>query len=192
MAQNSGAGAPTTLPTSPVGALWKAHKSAEAKKKKSFDFEPWKVKFDDFVADPQLEPNCVDVHSPKSAVKCTCLRDLDLSDEEERGAVTSHLIKCSMTPEDADLPRSERTFACVADCAQNMGMPNFAQEHPGEAFHCALLNARTFGVVDCSDKPTALSAHTHFECDGEKGGDNVASLFFGRSLSKRASEMVNL
>lgn len=77
-----------------------------------------------------------------------------------------------------DLPREKRRFAFVADYAQNMGVPNFAGEQPGETYYFSPLNGYVFGVVDCSTKPTQMAAHTYFEMDGKKGGNNVASMMW--------------
>jgi hypothetical protein len=77
---------------------------------------------------------------------------------------------------DKPKPLQVRTF--VADFAQNMGVPNFAAEQPGKAYYLSPLNAFVFGVVDCCTDKTTLAAHTYFETDGKKGGNNVASMLW--------------
>jgi hypothetical protein len=71
-----------------------------------------------------------------------------------------------------------QTHTFVADFAQNMGVPNLAGEQPGKAYYLSPLNGFVFGIVDCSKEKTTLSAHTYFEHDGKKGGNNVASMLW--------------
>ena len=77
-----------------------------------------------------------------------------------------------------DKPRNERTVCFVGDYAQNMSIPNFAEEQPGEVYFFSPLNAYCFGMVDCSTEPSQLAAYTYFEGEGRKGGDNVASMVY--------------
>jgi hypothetical protein len=79
---------------------------------------------------------------------------------------------------DRDKPKQERTFTFVADYSQNMYLPNFAGSQPGETYYYSPLNAYCFGVVDASQRPAKLFAHTYLEDLGKKGGDNVASLLW--------------
>lgn len=72
----------------------------------------------------------------------------------------------------------------VADFSQNMGVPNLAGEQPGKAYYLSPLSAFVFGVVDCSNKKTTLAAHTYFETDGKKGGNNVASMLWNELARK--------
>jgi hypothetical protein len=55
-------------------------------------------------------------------------------------------------------PRTQRTYCFVADFAQNMYVPNFAQEQPGATYYYSPLNVYPFGVVDASTDPTLLTA----------------------------------
>lgn len=72
----------------------------------------------------------------------------------------------------------DRVITLVADYSQNMYLPNFAGDQPGETYYYTPVNGYCFGVVDASTAPTNLTAHVYFEDVGKKGGDNVASLLW--------------
>mgnify|MGYP005848044159 CR=1 FL=1 len=72
----------------------------------------------------------------------------------------------------------DRVYCFVADYSQNLYLPNFAQEQPGETYYYSPLNYNAFGVVDCSTKPTELACYVYHEGEGKKGGNNVASMLF--------------
>jgi hypothetical protein len=54
--------------------------------------------------------------------------------------------------------QEERTYTFVCDFAQNMYLPNFAAEQPGATYYFSPLNVYPFGIVDCSQDPTELTA----------------------------------
>ena len=62
----------------------------------------------------------------------------------------------------------------MADYCQNMALPHFGGEQPGETYYFSPLGVYCFGMVD----PTVdkLYAHLYSEGQGQKGGNNVASL----------------
>jgi hypothetical protein len=73
---------------------------------------------------------------------------------------------------------SERILCFVGDYAQNLYIPNFASEQPGETYYFSPLNCYCFGMVDCSAVPARLAAMLYTEDAGKKGGNNVASLIW--------------
>jgi hypothetical protein len=73
-----------------------------------------------------------------------------------------------------DVPHSSRTYTFIADYSQNLDLPHFGGEQPGETFYYSPLNIFQFGVVDPSDNDR-LHAFVYDEGDGKKGGNNVAS-----------------
>ena len=80
--------------------------------------------------------------------------------------------------------RHERRWCFTADYAQNMYVPNFGGEQPGETYYYSPVNAYCFGVVDNSFNPSAMTAFVYLEDQGKKGGNNVCSLLwqeFGRN-----------
>ena len=74
-----------------------------------------------------------------------------------------------------DVPHSSRTYTFIADYSQNLDLPHFGGEQPGETFYYSPLNIFQFGVVDPTDNDK-LHAFVYDEGDGKKGGNNVASL----------------
>ena len=82
-----------------------------------------------------------------------------------------------------------RVHTFVADFAQNMGVPNLAGEQPGEAYYLSPLGGFVFGVVDCCSKPVKLAAHTYFETDGKKGGNNVTSMLWNELTRKGLTQV---
>ena len=81
-----------------------------------------------------------------------------------------------------DSPKSERTATFVCDYAQNLYVPNFGDEQPGETYYYSPLNAYVFGMVDCSSN--TLHAHLYMEGEGKKGGNNVASMIWMQLMNQ--------
>jgi hypothetical protein len=65
--------------------------------------------------------------------------------------------------DDRDKPRSERVYCFVADFAQNISLPNFAEEQPGATYYFSPMNVYPFGIVDCSTEPSQLIAYCYYE-----------------------------
>ena len=74
--------------------------------------------------------------------------------------------------------KSERVVTIVCDYAQNMYLPNFGSEQPGETHYYSPLNVYCFGMVDTSIDH--LHAMLYVEGEAKKGGDNVASMICSR------------
>ena len=70
--------------------------------------------------------------------------------------------------------KSERVVTLVCDYAQNLTLPNFGSEQPGETYYYSPLNVYCFGIVDTS--VDHLHAMLYLEGEAKKGGDNVASM----------------
>jgi len=64
----------------------------------------------------------------------------------------------------------------VCDYCQNLGIPHFGGEQPGNTYYYSPLNVFCFGIVDASTSPEQLYAYAYSEDAGTKGGNNVASL----------------
>ena len=76
--------------------------------------------------------------------------------------------------ESRDLPREQRTATWVLDYAQNMSLPQFGSEQPGQTYYLCPMNVYVFGIVDTStDK---LHAKVYGEDIAGKGGNCVASM----------------
>jgi hypothetical protein len=74
-----------------------------------------------------------------------------------------------------NVPHRFRVYTYIADFSQNLDLPHFGGEQPGETFYYSPLNIFQFGVVDPTDNDK-LHAFVYDEGDGKKGGNNVASL----------------
>lgn len=85
---------------------------------------------------------------------------------------------------DVSKPKDQRCYTFVADYAQNMYLPSFASEQPGETYYYSPLNCYCFGVVDCSTNPTHLAAYCYYEGEGKKGGNNVTSMLYAELKRK--------
>ena len=69
-----------------------------------------------------------------------------------------------------------RRYSFCADYCQNMDLPHFGQEQPGETFYYSPLNISCFGCTDFSKE--ILDAFIYNEGEGKKGGNNVCSLLY--------------
>jgi hypothetical protein len=87
-------------------------------------------------------------------------------------------------------PHTERTYTFVADFCQNIALPHFGKKKPGDRYYLTPTSIYGFGFADVSHIPFddgKPSDHLCFHCfkegDGNKGGNNVASLII-KSLKK--------
>ena len=71
--------------------------------------------------------------------------------------------------------RSERTVTLVLDYAQNMSVPQFGSEQPGQTYYLCPMNVYVFGIVDTADNDR-LYAHVYTKDVAGKGGNCVASM----------------
>jgi hypothetical protein len=78
--------------------------------------------------------------------------------------------------EDVNKPHSERRHCFVMDYSQNLDIPHFGDEQPGETYYYSPLSVYCFGTIDCSTLPEKMHALIYTEGEGKKGGNNVSSL----------------
>jgi hypothetical protein len=78
----------------------------------------------------------------------------------------------------------EMVITLVADYCQNMEMPFFGKDQPGETYYYTPKTINLFGVVDCNQEKEVLYAYGYGEEHGGKGGNNVALLLM-RHLGDR-------
>ena len=64
----------------------------------------------------------------------------------------------------------------VSDYAQNLDLPHFGEEQPGDSYYFSPLFVNVFGVVNCATD--VMNAYTYHEGEGDKGGNNVVSLLW--------------
>jgi hypothetical protein len=70
----------------------------------------------------------------------------------------------------------EMVVTIVVDYFQNMEMPFFGKDQPGETYYYTPKTINLFGIVNCNEEKEILHAYAHSEEEGGKGGNNVASL----------------
>eukprot|EP00957_Ditylum_brightwellii_P061721 4683550-Ditylum_brightwellii.AAC.1 len=61
---------------------------------------------------------------------------------------------------------------------------NLNHNHPRETYYYSPVNAYTFGIVDNSKVPTTLSVYCYLEDEGNKGGNDVASMMWQKLKRK--------
>jgi hypothetical protein len=76
--------------------------------------------------------------------------------------------KKQQAKEDRDKPRADRVYCFVADFAQNINLPNFAEEQPGATYYFSPMSVYPFGIVDCSTEPSQLTAFCYYEGQAKK------------------------
>ena len=64
----------------------------------------------------------------------------------------------------------------MADYCQNLSIPYFGGEQPGDAYYFSPLFIYVFGIADVSEEKAKLKAYGYSEDQGGKGGNNVASI----------------
>jgi hypothetical protein len=93
--------------------------------------------------------------------------------EAQRNYVKEKAKKATLDRE-SDVAFTERSYCYCGDYSQNLDLPHFGSEQPGDTFYFSPLTMLVFGLVDHSTK--ILSAYVYSEGEGKKGGNNVSSL----------------
>ena len=75
-----------------------------------------------------------------------------------------------------------RNDMLVGDYFQNLDLPHFGGEQPGDTYYFSPLTINGFGVVDYSIEE--LNSYIYTEAEGKKGGNNVVSLL-SNTLQKK-------
>lgn len=80
-------------------------------------------------------------------------------------------------------PHADRTYTFIADFGQNLALPHFGSQQPGDSYYLTPSTLFNFGVADVSHTNTEdgteadhLYCHMFKEGDGGKGGNTVASM----------------
>ena len=88
------------------------------------------------------------------------------------------LVKKSREHNKAKTPQSNRLYVQIADFAQNINMPHFGSEQPGDISYFSPLGIYLFGIV-CPYLPKYSLLSQYFtEGEGAKGGNNVSSMLW--------------
>jgi hypothetical protein len=125
---------------------------------------------DDDNEELMLEEREQEIHEKATIIKqhiedATSMRELCRKVVEEAKAATRDNV--------AD---SEMVITIVADYCQNMEMPFFGKDQPGDTYYYTPKTINMFGIVNCNAVKDILYAYGYGEEHGGKGGNNVASL----------------
>ena len=75
-----------------------------------------------------------------------------------------------------NVPWLEKNICLCCDYSQNLDLPHFGGEQPGDTYYYSPRGIFIFGLVDLSNE--ILSAYVYPEGEGKKGGNNVSSLIY--------------
>ena len=73
-------------------------------------------------------------------------------------------------------PIKDCTYTWCGDYCQNLDLPHFGNEQPGDTYYFSPLTVNVFGIADHSND--LLNAYVYTEATGKKGGNNVVSLIY--------------
>jgi hypothetical protein len=107
----------------------------------------------------------VNLDDEAAVMEASELRVLAAAKHVERARKQRELfnVKKQQAKDDKDKPRKDRVYCFVADFAQNMNLPNFAEEQPGATYYYSPMSVYPFGIVDCSTSPSELTAYCYYE-----------------------------
>jgi len=77
--------------------------------------------------------------------------------------------------ESKEFPHEEHSYCLVGDYCQNLSLPYFGGEQPGDTYYFSPLFVYVFGIADVSKDRAQLLGYGYHEGEGAKGGNNVAS-----------------
>ena len=75
-----------------------------------------------------------------------------------------------------DLIKTVKKYVFVVDYCQNMGVPHFGEQQPGETYYFTPKSIYCLGIADVTGPKANINAYMYEEEVGKKGGNNVASL----------------
>ena len=101
------------------------------------------------------------------------------------------LVLISKQHKQENIAWNDRVITEVADYAQNLDVPHFGSEQPGDTYYFSPLSVYLFGIVRLYNEIEDLVAFYYFEGDGKKGGNNVASLIYNKFLFDGFVDKIN-
>jgi hypothetical protein len=99
-----------------------------------------------------------------------------IDDAASMRQLTQKVIEDAKTATRENYADKDMAITLVADYCQNMEMPFFGKDQPGETYYYTPKTINLFGIVDCNSAKEVLHAYGYGEEHGGKGGNNVASL----------------
>jgi hypothetical protein len=99
-----------------------------------------------------------------------------IEDATSMRALCRTAIEEAKTATKNNVADEDMVITLVADYCQNMEMPYFGKDQPGETYYYTPKTINVFGIVDCNQEKEVLHSYSYGEEHGGKGGNNVASL----------------
>ena len=100
--------------------------------------------------------------------------------KDEMIAFCNELTAMAKKHVEEGLPWTEQVITEVCDYSQNLGIPHFGSEKPGDTYYYSPLGVFIFGMVRLYHKTEDLVAQYYYKGDGKKGGNNVTSLLWNK------------
>ena len=91
---------------------------------------------------------------------------------------------------DTNVQWPRRKYSFCSDYCQNIDIPHFGREQPGETYYYSPLNVSCFGCCDFMTEK--FYAFLYNEGEGKKGGNNVCSLLYKKLVDDGIVEMTRL
>ena len=91
---------------------------------------------------------------------------------------------------DTNVQWPRRKYSFCSDYCQNIDIPHFGREQPGETYYYSPLNVSCFGCCDFMTEK--FNAFLYNEGEGKKGGNNVCSLLYKKLVDDDIVEMARL
>ena len=83
---------------------------------------------------------------------------------------------------------NENIIVNVCDYSQNMGVPHFGSEQPGDTYYFSPLGVYIFGICSKAKLRDNLFVYYYYEGDAKKGGNNVSSLLWRKIQQEKIPE----
>lgn len=90
---------------------------------------------------------------------------------------TKDYIKIAQLDVTNQVPPMDRELVLTMDMGQNIGLPNFSGNQPGDVYYFSPLRVYLFGVVDNAthDDISRINSYIWCEGDADRGGNNICS-----------------
>ena len=105
--------------------------------------------------------------------------------------LSKNKLEISRKHELANKEWSKQTILQISDFAQNLDLPHFGSEQPGDIYYFSPLSIYLFGIVSPYKKKDTLFCQYYTKGEGAKGVNNVASMLWNNLKHSRIIEKCN-
>ena len=88
----------------------------------------------------------------------------------------NEMVRLAKLDKTQNLPFYCSRFVFTFDYAQNLSLPHYGEEQPGDTYYFTPLSMHVFGLVNHSPHQDHLYGFLYHEGQGKKGADNVSSI----------------